>query len=70
MADPYNWRFVRLLPPTMRQITLSHLLIEEQRNRNVIAPDLRLPIEVVSRIATGSLDSIHEVERIDRWHDQ
>jgi fructose-1,6-bisphosphatase I len=33
----------------MRRITLSRFLIEEQREKNVIAPDLRLLIEVVAR---------------------
>jgi len=54
----------------MCQITLSRFLIEKQRYRNVIGPGRRWLIEVVSRIGTGSLDSIYEVERIDRWHDQ
>lgn len=60
----------------MRQITLSRFLIEEKHNRNVIAPDRRSPIGVVPRackavaIGTGSLGSIHEVERFKRYHDQ
>jgi fructose-1,6-bisphosphatase I len=33
----------------MRSMTLSRFLIEEQRSKNVISPDLRLLIEVVSR---------------------
>jgi fructose-1,6-bisphosphatase I len=37
------------IPPAMAQVSLTRFLIEEQRSRAQIAPDLRLLIEVVAR---------------------